>query len=49
MKLSHRPLAFLVMGFVWVLLACVIGLALCLGCRMTMPKHVESLHGMPDS
>lgn len=31
MKLTYRPLAFLVMGFVWVLLACVIGLALFLG------------------
>jgi hypothetical protein len=31
MNLSHRPLAFLVMGFAWVLLACVMGLALFLG------------------
>lgn len=37
MNLSHRPLAFLVMGFVWVLLACLIGLALFLGMTTGRP------------
>ncbi len=46
MNLSHRPLAFLVMGFVWVLLACVIGLALFLGMTTGRPygQVFRSLH-----
>lgn len=46
MNLSHRPLAFLVMGFVWVLLACLIGLALFLGMTTGRPygQVFRSLH-----
>ena len=46
MKLTHRPLAFLVMGFVWVLLACLIGLALFLGMTAGRPygQVFRSLH-----
>jgi hypothetical protein len=46
MKLSYRPLSFLVMGFVWVLLACLVGLSLFLGMTMGRPhgQVVRSLH-----
>lgn len=46
MKLTYRPLAFLVMGFVWVLLACLIGLALFLGMTTGRPygQVFRSLH-----
>ena len=46
MKLTYRPLAFLVMGFVWVLLACLIGLALFLGMTAGRPygQVFRSLH-----
>ena len=46
MKLSYRPLSFLIMGFVWVLLACLVGLSLFLGMTMGHPhgRVIRSLH-----
>lgn len=46
MRLSYRPLSFLVMGFVWVLLACLVGLSLFLGMTMGRPhgQVIRSLH-----
>lgn len=46
MKLTYRPLAFLVMGFVWVLLASLVGLALFLGMTTGRPygQVFRSLH-----
>lgn len=46
MKLAYRPLAFLVMGFVWVLLASLVGLALFLGMTTGRPygQVFRSLH-----
>ena len=46
MKLSYRPLSFLIMGFVWVLLACLLGLALFLGMTTGRPygQILRSLH-----
>jgi len=46
MKLSYRPLSFLVMGFVWMLLACLVGLSLFLGMTMGRPhgQVIRSLH-----
>ncbi|MSR25350.1 MAG: hypothetical protein EXR96_09775 [Nitrospiraceae bacterium] len=46
MRLSYRPLSFLVMGFVWVLLASLLGLALFLGMTTGRPygQVARSLH-----
>ena len=46
MTLSYRPLSFLVMGFVWVLLACLVGLSLFLSMTMGRPhgQMIRSLH-----
>ncbi len=46
MKLSYRPLSFLVMGFVWVLLACLVGLSLFVDMTMGRPhgQAIRSLH-----
>jgi len=46
MKFSYRPLSFLIMGFVWVLLACLVGLSLFLGMTMGSPhgQVIRSLH-----
>lgn len=46
MTLSYRPLSFLVMGFVWVLLACLVGLSLFLGMTMGHPhgQVIRSIH-----
>jgi hypothetical protein len=46
MRLSYRPLSFLVMGFVWMLLACLLGIALFLGMTTGQPygQVARSLH-----
>jgi hypothetical protein len=46
MTLSYRPLSFLVMGFVWVLLACLVGLSLFLGMTSGRPhgQAIRSIH-----
>lgn len=46
MTLSYRPLSFLIMGFVWVLLASLVGLSLFLGMTMGHPhgQVIRSLH-----
>jgi len=46
MKLSYRPLSFLIMGFVWMLLACLLGIALFLGITTGRPygQAFRSLH-----
>ena len=46
MTLSYRPLSFLVMGFVWVRLASLVGLSLFLGMTMGHPhgQVIRSLH-----
>jgi hypothetical protein len=46
MTLSYRPLSFLLMGFVWVLLAALVGLALFLGITLGRPHSqvFRSLH-----